>query len=638
MNQTRRYLVAAVTILIVAAFLRFHSLEVQSFWNDEGNSARLSERSIPAILEGTASDIHPPLYYLILRGWRELAGETEFGLRSFSAFAGLLTVAVTIALGRLIGGRRSYSIPLLAGLLAAVSPVMVYYSQETRMYMLLALIAALSTWTLLIWIDRRRGGLPSRWWAWAYVLCLAAGLYTHYFFPAVVVAQFLVVVVSFVWPDSLLAFGKTDPHPPVFRFALRSVMVWVGMAATAALLYLPWLPIFFRQIGGRSGGPGGVFSFLTDSGRWLWLGSTIRAGEADWAILAGVVLVGIGVIASGRRAIIPLVMVLIPLILMALVGATDPAYFKFLLVIVPFIALLMALAWLWAGWKRWVPVVLIVVVLIGSGRSLINLYTDTGFYRADYRAMAQRIMNEGHTNAGIILNAPNQWEAFTYYFPDLDIVYPLPRGRPEPAIVEPELARIAGTHDRLYALFWGDTQRDPERLIERWLDAHTFKASEEWVGDVRFVVYAVPHELEGELQPSETRFKMPEGAEIRLREYGVWPSEARPGDVVQVRVVWQPETTPEQRYKIFLHVLNSEGNLVAQRDSEPVGGSRPTTSWLPSEWIEDNHGLLLPVDLPPGRYTIRMGLYDALDPTIRLPVTGHGPDGDGITLGTITIP
>ena len=78
-----------VALLLLAAALRFHRLGAQSFWNDEGNSARLSERSLQLIVEGTASDVHPPLYYLLLRGWRELAGESEFGLRSLSAFAGI---------------------------------------------------------------------------------------------------------------------------------------------------------------------------------------------------------------------------------------------------------------------------------------------------------------------------------------------------------------------------------------------------------------------------------------------------------------------------------------------------------------------------------------------------------------------
>jgi putative copper export protein len=44
-----RFLLAALLILLLAAALRFHKLEAQSFWNDEGNSARLSERTIPLI-------------------------------------------------------------------------------------------------------------------------------------------------------------------------------------------------------------------------------------------------------------------------------------------------------------------------------------------------------------------------------------------------------------------------------------------------------------------------------------------------------------------------------------------------------------------------------------------------------------
>ena len=100
MTARHRVLAIVVALLLLAAALRFHRLGAQSLWNDEGNSARLSERAIPAILEGTASDIHPPLYYILLRGWRELAGETEFGLRALSAYAGVLTVAVVFALAQ----------------------------------------------------------------------------------------------------------------------------------------------------------------------------------------------------------------------------------------------------------------------------------------------------------------------------------------------------------------------------------------------------------------------------------------------------------------------------------------------------------------------------------------------------------
>jgi len=62
MITSRRILLAAVFILLLATLLRFHLLAAQSFWNDEGNSARLSERSIAAIIEGTASDARTQRY------------------------------------------------------------------------------------------------------------------------------------------------------------------------------------------------------------------------------------------------------------------------------------------------------------------------------------------------------------------------------------------------------------------------------------------------------------------------------------------------------------------------------------------------------------------------------------------------
>ncbi|MCU0520357.1 MAG: hypothetical protein MUF84_06680, partial [Anaerolineae bacterium] len=65
-------------ILLLASCLRFYNLGTQSFWNDEGNTARLVERPIRLIIDGAAGDIHPPGYYLLLHGWRAIAGESEY--------------------------------------------------------------------------------------------------------------------------------------------------------------------------------------------------------------------------------------------------------------------------------------------------------------------------------------------------------------------------------------------------------------------------------------------------------------------------------------------------------------------------------------------------------------------------------
>ena len=88
-ERLRGSFILVTLILLLAAGLRFYRLDAQSFWNDEGNSARIAERSVPLILEGAAGDIHPPLYYLALHYWRALVGKSEFALRALSSVGGL---------------------------------------------------------------------------------------------------------------------------------------------------------------------------------------------------------------------------------------------------------------------------------------------------------------------------------------------------------------------------------------------------------------------------------------------------------------------------------------------------------------------------------------------------------------------
>jgi predicted membrane-bound mannosyltransferase len=116
-----------LVILLLAAFWRLDGLAAQSFWHDEGNTLRLVQRDVPTLIEAVEPDIHPPGYYLLLKAWTSFAGEHEFGLRSYSAFLGILTAACAVALGT-----RLYARPagLLAGFLVAVNSFQVYYSRK----------------------------------------------------------------------------------------------------------------------------------------------------------------------------------------------------------------------------------------------------------------------------------------------------------------------------------------------------------------------------------------------------------------------------------------------------------------------------------------------------------------------------
>jgi hypothetical protein len=615
-------------ILLLATGLRFYRLDTQSFWNDEGNSARLSERSLRLIIEGTASDVHPPLYYLMLRGWRELVGEHEFGLRSFSAFAGVLTVAVTMALGHWLAGWRLAGV---AGFLTAVHPALIYYSQETRMYALLALWAILSTY-LLLRLEKLHWQLTINHWPLIilYTLTLTAGLYTHYFFPSILVVHGLILITS---------------APPLLRSSalplLRSpapLLKWLGIVGTAVLLYIPWLPVLLRQIGGRPETDITFLQFLRDAGNWLAFGQTLSVGWGLWLVAS---LLMLGVLHSRARSRIPLIATFIPLLFMVAAGSTAPQFYKFLLTAVPFLCLLLAFAihnsqFTIHNLRATAYFLLFTAYCLLITLSLKNLYTNPAYARADYRGLAARIEADNHPDAGIILNAPNQWEVFTYYHREGAPVYPLPAGisRPTPEGIDEKLSEIAAQHDRLYAIFWGETQRDSERLIERWLDEHAFKATDEWVGDVRFVTYAVPDEAATEMA---TAVYLSFGQHITLNGYTLNDDQFVPGDIVQVTLFWQTAEPLNQRYKVFLHLIDASGQTIAQRDSEPGGGLNLTTIWQPGQVISDNHGLLIPAGVPPGQYTILLGLYDIADPTARLPITTNEGIHEVISLVTFQL-
>ena len=115
------------------------ALTCSSLWHDEGNAWALAQRSFARIAVDAAADIHPPGYYWLLKLWGGPFGYSAWGMRSLSALAGLLAVAVIYRLGLETGDvprAARIQLALLAALLAALNPFQVFYSQEARMYAL----------------------------------------------------------------------------------------------------------------------------------------------------------------------------------------------------------------------------------------------------------------------------------------------------------------------------------------------------------------------------------------------------------------------------------------------------------------------------------------------------------------------
>jgi hypothetical protein len=127
------------------------------------------------------------------------------------------------------------------------------------------------------------------------------------------------------------------------------------------------------------------------------------------------------------------------------------------------------------------------------------------------------------------------------------------------------------------------------------------------------------------------------GDAIRLLGYDLPMTKLSPGSALPLTLYWQAEAVTMHRYVVFVHVLDSSGQIVAQTDTPPLQGARPTTGWLPGEVLTDPYTLTLPAELRAGEYTVESGLYDVLT-LERLPVMAPGqPANDRVILGTIRV-
>jgi hypothetical protein len=124
---------------------------------------------------------------------------------------------------------------------------------------------------------------------------------------------------------------------------------------------------------------------------------------------------------------------------------------------------------------------------------------------------------------------------------------------------------------------------------------------------------------------------------IHLRGITAEPDSPVPGDILRVSLFWETEAPLDDRYKVFLHLLDDTGQLVAQTDNEPRDGLLPTTIWTPGEIVVDRDGILLPSDLSPGRYTLVTGLYYLVSGDRLAVASGATLGEDRLILAEVTV-
>jgi 4-amino-4-deoxy-L-arabinose transferase-like glycosyltransferase len=214
-----------VAIGIIA---RFVGLGAKSLWFDEGYTAWMVTHPVKEIIRLVRADTAPPLYYILLRGWTEVFGHSEAGLRSISAVCSALTILLVFAIARRM-------LPNPAAVAGAVWLLVLgfhqqYFAQEARAYALMALLFAAAVYCV-----QRHLMEQHRRWLIPLVPIIAASLYTHN------MMAFFIAALGLFWlllPSS---------HSIKRRFADGIVV-----AIAAAALFLPWaiysLPSQLRMV------------------------------------------------------------------------------------------------------------------------------------------------------------------------------------------------------------------------------------------------------------------------------------------------------------------------------------------------------------------------------------------------------
>ncbi len=204
-------------------FLRFWDISKASIWHDEGYTLMLINYDPIEIIQRTARDVHPPLFYLLLHGWTQVFGTSELGARSFAALCTAAIIPFTYLFIRRLYQEKTAR---LAALFAAVGPFLVRYGQEARMYGMVALLGAIATYALVKALQQD----GNRWWA-AYSLTVAAAMYTHYYSVFIVLIHVIYVAL----------------HSSKKRKSGLFNHKWWFSCGTAFLLFVPWLPVAIHQ-------------------------------------------------------------------------------------------------------------------------------------------------------------------------------------------------------------------------------------------------------------------------------------------------------------------------------------------------------------------------------------------------------
>ena len=216
-------------IVLSGLALRLYHLGANDVWIDEAFTVWMVKLNVGRIVATAATnDYHPPLYYAILHFWRPQFGSSAVAVRFPSLIFGVLAIPMLYAVGRQLFNKET---GLIAALLLALSSFNIQYSQEARMYSLMALLALVSMYFYLKFLKQ---GTPVV--MIGYALSTVLLLYTHLYALFILVIQNIYLVTLFF----------------VFKEKTVRIWHWIALQAIAIALFVPWIIIVLISRGSRT--------------------------------------------------------------------------------------------------------------------------------------------------------------------------------------------------------------------------------------------------------------------------------------------------------------------------------------------------------------------------------------------------
>ncbi|RME45456.1 MAG: hypothetical protein D6791_10700, partial [Chloroflexi bacterium] len=552
-------------------------------------------------------------------------------------------------LARRLLGRQ---VALVAALLAAVNPYLVWYSHLARAYSLY-LVLTLASLVLGDCVLRsaycvsRRGGARSwqslaRWSAYVGVSVLS--LYTHYFAFLFLVGQNLAFLLL------LLMSRTTSRAARTTQYAVRSTRPWLAAQATIALLIAPWLLLAGPMLLGHEK----PWLTYTPPAMALWhtlrafsLGVDVRGPLVVPLTVLFALMLGVGIATTWRwrpPALIVLGAYLFtPLVIVLLGSLIRPIFLeRYLIGVVPAFLVLVT-----AGVQRIAYCVMrrsairttqyavrtLVAFLFWTVLTALLLVSaflapPFGADIFDWRGVARALESRVGADDVVIQNYPDP--AFAYYYRAPAERTVLPARVPVPRQETAEALRsLLREHDRVWLLPNRNPAWDGEGFVQAWLDRRAELVADEWVAGHRLLAYRAPSEPRPEI-PHRLDWQL--GDVARLAGYRLDVEQVAAGDSFELTLFWEPLRATDVAYTVFVHLWDGQ-TIWGQKDGEPANGTWPTTDWYPGDLIIDTREVPVKPETPPGEYQVIAGLY-RWETGERLPVfdAKGRPRGDYVPL------